>query len=114
MRSEWADITRMGTDKAYLMIDENADSINYGDFAVAMNDGIRDSGIYMIDVPASYHHGSGSLSFADGHAEAHKWLDARTRPPITGIWMSTSVTPSPGNPDMRYLSEHASIRKQGP
>lgn len=32
----------------------------------------------MNDCPASYHAGSGALSFADGHAEIHKWKDAPT------------------------------------
>jgi len=106
-----ADIQAMGHSRAYVMIDENADSLNYGDFAVAMNDGLADSGIFMIDVPASYHNGMGVLSFADGHGERHKWLDARTKPPIKGIFMWSSVKPSPGNVDMRYLSDHTSVRR---
>jgi prepilin-type processing-associated H-X9-DG protein len=93
------------------MIDEHPDSINYGDFAVAMNDGIPDSQIYMIDVPASNHGGAGGLSFADGHAETHMWKDARTKQRITGIFMSSSVQPTPGNVDMKYLSDHASVRE---
>jgi prepilin-type processing-associated H-X9-DG protein len=92
------------------MIDENADSLNFGDFAVAMNDGAPDSAIKMIDVPASYHNGNGSLSFADGHSEIHKWVDSRTKPKITGVFMATSVQASPGNLDMRFLSDHTSIR----
>jgi prepilin-type processing-associated H-X9-DG protein len=105
------EISQMGCSKAYVMIDEHPDSINYGDFAVTMNDGVPDAAIYMIDVPASYHNGAGGLSFADGHAEIHKWLDARTRQPITGLYMHSSVQPTPGNVDMRYLSDHASIRQ---
>ncbi|MBI3851317.1 MAG: type II secretion system protein [Verrucomicrobia bacterium] len=105
------DIDKMGHAKAYVLIDEHPDSINFGDFAVAMNDGVPDARIYMIDVPASYHNGAGGLGFADGHAEIHKWLDARTKQRITGIFMSSSVQPTPGNVDMRYLSEHTSIRE---
>jgi prepilin-type N-terminal cleavage/methylation domain-containing protein/prepilin-type processing-associated H-X9-DG protein len=104
------DIDKMGHAKAYVLIDEHPDSLNYGDFAVAMTDGVADGRVYMIDVPASYHNGAGSLSFADGHAEIHRWLDARTRQPITGKYMISSVQPSPGNLDMRYLSDHASVR----
>lgn len=104
------DIDKMGHAKACVLIDEHPDSLNYGDFAVAMNDGVADARIYMIDVPASYHNGAGGLSFADGHAEIHRWLDPRTRQPITGKYMVSSVQPTPGNVDMRYLSEHASIR----
>ncbi|MCL5098014.1 MAG: hypothetical protein M1608_10900 [Candidatus Omnitrophica bacterium] len=66
----------------------------------------------IVDVPASYHNGAGGISFADGHAEIHKWLDPRTKPPITGIYMQSSVQSSPGNVDMQYLSLHASIRDQ--
>ena len=32
----------------------------------------------MNDCPASYHAGSGALSFADGHSELHKWKDPAT------------------------------------
>ena len=38
----------MGSTKAYVMIDEHPDSINYGDFAVAMNDGVADARIYLL------------------------------------------------------------------
>jgi prepilin-type processing-associated H-X9-DG protein len=65
----------------------------------------------MVDVPASNHAGAGGLSFADGHAEIHKWRDARTRARITGNYMVSSVQVTPGNVDMRWLSDHASIRQ---
>ena len=107
-----SDISRMGHSKAYVFIDEHPDSINFGDFAVAMNDGVAPTRIYMIDVPASYHNGAGGLSFADGHAEVHKWIDPRTRVKVSGNYMSSSVQPSPRNQDMVYLSEHASIRDE--
>jgi prepilin-type N-terminal cleavage/methylation domain-containing protein/prepilin-type processing-associated H-X9-DG protein len=32
-------------------------------------------------LPASYHDGDANISFADGHAELHHWLDADTKPP---------------------------------
>jgi prepilin-type N-terminal cleavage/methylation domain-containing protein/prepilin-type processing-associated H-X9-DG protein len=37
------------------------------------------------DVPASYHNGTCNFSYADGHAEGHKWLDANTRPAIRQV-----------------------------
>ena len=106
-----SDINVMGPSMAYAFVDEHPDSINYGDFAVAMNDGLPDARIYIIDVPASYHNGAGGISFADGHAEVHRWLDPRTKVPITGKYMVSSVQPSPGNADMRYMSDHASVPK---
>jgi prepilin-type N-terminal cleavage/methylation domain-containing protein/prepilin-type processing-associated H-X9-DG protein len=105
-----SDIGVMGHSRAFVFIDEHPDSINYGDFAVTMCDGLPPTAYYMIDVPGSYHNGAGGLSFADGHAEVHKWLDPRTRQSVTGKFMASSVQPSPGNRDMLYLSEHASMR----
>lgn len=107
-----SDINVMGHSQAYVFIDEHPDSLNYGDFAVSMTDGVAPGQIYMIDVPSSSHNGAGGLSFADGHAEIHKWVDPRTKAKVTGKYMVSSVVPSPGNKDMIYLSEHASVRKE--
>ena len=70
----------------------------------------------MNDCPASYHSGSGALSFADGHSEIHKWRDAatlrRTSQPLSGggtsphdyVWLAerttgaNQLTPSAPNP----------------
>ncbi len=103
-----ADLGPMGPSRAWVFIDEHPDGINFGDVAVAMNDGIAPARIHIIDYPASTHNGAGGLGFADGHAEIHKWLDPRTRPP----WQNKSlslVVASPNNRDMVYLSEHTSI-----
>jgi prepilin-type N-terminal cleavage/methylation domain-containing protein len=105
-----SDINRMGHAKAYVFIDEHPDSLNFADFAVAMNDGAPPSAIYIIDYPSSSHNGSGGLSFADGHADIHKWLDPRTKLPVLNKSM-TLVVQSPNNRDMVYMSEHASIRE---
>ncbi|MSU33105.1 MAG: type II secretion system protein [Pedosphaera sp.] len=104
-----SDLPRMGASEAYVFIDEHPDSVNYGDFAVAMNDRAADSAVYIIDYPASNHGSSGALSFADGHAELHKWIDPRTIKPVLFKSM-TLVVPSGGNRDMRYMSDHASVR----
>lgn len=106
-----SDVSVMGHSKAYVFIDEHPDSINFGDFAVAMNDGLPPTRTYIIDYPASTHNGSGGLSFADGHAEVHKWKDPRTKKPVLNQTMNL-VVPSPRNVDMIYMSEHASIRAE--
>ena len=105
-----SDITPMGHSQAFVFIDEHPDSVNYADFAVAMNDGVAGSKIYIIDYPASSHNRAGGLSFADTHAEIHKWVDDRTVKPITFKSM-TLVVPSPNNRDMVFMSDHSSIRK---
>lgn len=104
-----SDISRMGYSEAFVFINEHPDSINFGDLAVAMNDGVPSGQVKIIDYPASNHNGAGSLSFADGHAEMHKWIDERTTPPVRNQSIPL-VVPSPDNRDMIYLSQHASIR----
>ena len=75
----------MGHANAYNFINEHPDSINFGDLAVAMNDGVAESRVYIIDYPASNHNGAGTLSFADGHAEAQvAWMNAPRLPSRTG------------------------------
>jgi len=102
------DIQPMGPSRAFVFIDEHPDSLNFGDLAVAMNDGLPPQRIHIIDYPASTHNGSGGLSFADGHVEIHKWVDARTKPPWQNKLIPL-VVPSPNNFDMVWLSERTSI-----
>jgi prepilin-type N-terminal cleavage/methylation domain-containing protein/prepilin-type processing-associated H-X9-DG protein len=61
----------------YVTLDEQADSINDAFFTVA------DTGAtYWGDTPASYHNGACGFSFADGHAEIHKWRSATSWVPV--------------------------------
>lgn len=106
-----SDINVMGHANAFVFINEHPDSINFGDLAVAMNDGVAPTRIMIIDFPASNHGGSGALSFADGHAEMHKWLDERTKPPVRNQLLQLVVA-SPRNVDMMFLSQHSSVPMQ--
>ena len=86
---------------AWVFIDEHADSINDGFFRVNMSDSTA-----WQDLPASYHGGSGSLSFADGHSEIKAWSDSsiKNRP----VTRSKYVPPCPANPnsDLIWLQSH--------
>jgi len=55
--------------------------------------------------PAFAHNQSASLTFADGHSEAHRWRDARTMAPF-GVAVSTY--PSPGNQDVAWMKPRTS------
>jgi prepilin-type N-terminal cleavage/methylation domain-containing protein/prepilin-type processing-associated H-X9-DG protein len=61
--------------RIFVFLDEHPDSINDGYF---LN---RDYYLEWIDLPASYHNGAGSFSFADGHSEIHRWRYPRTKQP---------------------------------
>jgi len=59
-------------------------------------------------IPADYHNQAGNLVFGDGHAERHRWMDARTMPPIrdhqfTALWWDDL----PPIRDFPWLKEHA-------
>jgi len=53
--------------------DEHANSINDSGYAVEFAAQTL-GGARWIDLPANYHNGAADFSFADGHAETHKWM----------------------------------------
>jgi prepilin-type N-terminal cleavage/methylation domain-containing protein/prepilin-type processing-associated H-X9-DG protein len=109
------DIRNPGPAKCFVFLDEREDSIHESHFTVH-GDGIlphNPAAYKLAEYPSMYHNGAGNLSFADGHVESHKWLDARTRPPLVRdhdlpLDVSTATcVPSPGNPDVGWLQERA-------
>ncbi|MCX6927950.1 MAG: hypothetical protein NT154_32785, partial [Verrucomicrobia bacterium] len=66
-----------------VFMDEHPDSINDpGNFPPVA------SGFW--DIPSTMHDGAAGFSFADGHAEIHKWKGVLSRPP------NLAVTAQPG------------------
>ena len=59
----------------FVFLDEHPDSINDGYFLNRLDD------LEWTDLPASYHNGTAEFTFADGHAETHRWINAATKPP---------------------------------
>ena len=102
-----SDLNDPGPAQLYVLLDEHPDSINAGGFANMMVENINTARI--IDFPASYHNGAAGISFADGHAEIKKWLDARTKPPPKYNGQLTLNVPSPGNRDMVWLSDRTTV-----
>lgn len=68
-----ADLNIPGPSMIYVFLDEQADSID--DLLFMLNAGADAPGSEKWrNLPASYHNGCVSISFADGHSEIHKWL----------------------------------------
>ena len=78
--------------QTWYLIDEHERSINDGFFWVDMT-----STRPFADVPATRHARAYVLSFCDGHSEAYKLLDSRTKEPVPG-----NVN-TPPNPDFLKL-----------
>ena len=65
--------------KTWVFVDEHPDSINDAACAVQMAK-LDATSATIVDFPASFHGGAGGLSFADGHAEIHKWKGSKIKP----------------------------------
>jgi prepilin-type N-terminal cleavage/methylation domain-containing protein len=106
------DFSPPGAANLWLFLDEHPDSQNAGGFANTMVETANGSDAKIVDFPASFHGQAGGVGFADGHAEIHKWVDARTRPPVkynNNLQLNVS---SPGNKDMIWLSQRTSVRNR--
>ena len=81
----------------WVFLDAREDGITSGGFGVDMT-GYPDRPAltrFNEDWPGTYHNRAGGFSFADGHSEIRKWVDARTTPPIKkGGWLSPTPVPS--------------------
>ena len=71
---------KKGTDieqptEIFVFLDEHPDSINDGYFLNRMEE------LEWVDLPASYHNGAANFTFADGHAEGHRWVNSATKRP---------------------------------
>ncbi|MDP6252460.1 MAG: prepilin-type N-terminal cleavage/methylation domain-containing protein [Verrucomicrobiota bacterium] len=100
-----SDMVAPGPSQTWVLIDERMDSINDGFFVIWMPGYPNMSSTRMVDFPASYHSKAAGLSFADGHAEIHKWLDPRTTPELRHNGNISLNVPSPNNVDVKWLQD---------
>jgi prepilin-type N-terminal cleavage/methylation domain-containing protein/prepilin-type processing-associated H-X9-DG protein len=94
----------------WVLVDEREDSIEDSYCgAVSM---VRDE---LANVPGAYHNGACGFMFADGHAEIHRWLDPRTKPPLKKNQLLGGVggdrKSQPGNVDIRWIRDRSSEKK---
>jgi prepilin-type N-terminal cleavage/methylation domain-containing protein/prepilin-type processing-associated H-X9-DG protein len=87
-----SDFVRPGPSMTWVFVDEHPDSINDCLFGLLMPSVLTyPAAAAWDDIPASYHNGACGFSFADGHAETHKWLDQNTKAPILRTHPSSST-----------------------
>jgi hypothetical protein len=94
-------------------MEEREDSINDGWFWVSSaGHGVTQtpSLFQLVDYPASYNNRAAALTFADSHAEFHRWADPRTTTNLApGVLLPLNI-PSPNNPDIAWLQSHATAQ----
>jgi len=113
---KYSSLTAPAPSKCWVFLEEREDSINDGWFAVDMGsfDPYRPAAHTIVDFPASYHNGSCSFAFADGHAEVRKWLDSRTTPKLKFGQPLPLGQPSPNNKDVDWMQERTSSKVSNP
>jgi prepilin-type processing-associated H-X9-DG protein len=106
-----SDINRPEPVDLWVFMDEHADSINDGWLITDVTNTNN-----WEDLPASYHNTACGVSFADGHAEMHTWLDATTKAPVRYLtasgWLANgNAWPAPGSRDILWMIQHSSAPK---
>jgi prepilin-type N-terminal cleavage/methylation domain-containing protein/prepilin-type processing-associated H-X9-DG protein len=92
----------------FVFLDEHPDSIDDGYF---LNREFAQP--TWNDLPASYHDGAASFSFADGHAELHRWRNASTKQPARayGINPVLPMVITDGVDDLSWVLGHMSVER---
>jgi prepilin-type N-terminal cleavage/methylation domain-containing protein/prepilin-type processing-associated H-X9-DG protein len=89
----------------FVILDENANSLNDAGFAVSMVGYETTEANCFKDGPGTYHNLACGISFADGHSEIHRWKDPRT------IWTTGAADYSPPSKDVTWLQARTSAKK---
>jgi prepilin-type N-terminal cleavage/methylation domain-containing protein len=90
----------------WVFTDEHPDSINDGWLVIDPTTQTS----WGNDLPGSYHDHANSLTFADGHSELHKWMDASTSAPVMQVEHGTFPGTSPVDVDVQWMISHSTTR----
>jgi prepilin-type N-terminal cleavage/methylation domain-containing protein/prepilin-type processing-associated H-X9-DG protein len=98
----------LGPAEVFTFVDEHPDSINDGVFGNVMTSSDASTWIWYQDVPAKWHNNSCPFTFADGHAEIHRWPNPGLIPNANyqgNLQNGTAET----DPDVAWVSSHTSV-----
>jgi prepilin-type processing-associated H-X9-DG protein len=106
-----------GPAQSWVFMDEHPDALDDVQLYVKTDDPTRLKGQGgFTELPASYHNQACGLSFADGHAEIHKWLDPDTVVPVKAIAPDYTTGRRPSGPnvvrDLIWLSNRTPRARQ--
>ncbi len=100
-----SDITTPTPADAFVFCEEHPGSINDGYLELVL------TSPDFPDVPGSLHGQTGGVSFADGHAELHKWLTPPLHVPVAyGVTVHHPGPVAANNPDWLWEQQHASAK----
>jgi hypothetical protein len=100
-----SDFLYPGASGTWVFVDEHPDSMNDAGF-------FNPYATEFIDVPSAIHCGGCGFSFADGHAEIHKWIGCMTQRraqqviAVDGNYINHQILGKVGDPDIHWMSYH--------
>jgi prepilin-type N-terminal cleavage/methylation domain-containing protein/prepilin-type processing-associated H-X9-DG protein len=97
--------------KTWVFVDEHPDSINDAAFAVACTGANAQNTAQIIDFPAAFHNGACGFSFADGHAEIHKWKGSKIKnaPIKYTTAMALNVPAGDSWVDVQWMADNTTV-----
>ena len=102
----------------FVFTDMRQDTVNWSNFMMSMASYGNSSGYTFMmdgslaDVPGMYHNKAAGFSFADGHSEIKRWVDARTTPPLVAPGATPNFADNQaGNTDIAWLQDHSTRPK---
>ena len=100
------DIAASPPSQIFTFLDVAPGYICHAGFVVAIDT------ILYYHLPSAQHDRGGVVTFADGHIEGHRWVEQKTlQKALNTQWITDHFNFEPGNRDLKWLSEHASVRK---
>ena len=100
------DLVGLSPADGLVFIEERDDSVDDGYFVIDMV--VQQ----LANLPSGFHAGSGAMTFADGHAEIHRWRSPQTLlPQQSGVptVKEENVQVPANNTDLAWLRAHATI-----
>jgi prepilin-type N-terminal cleavage/methylation domain-containing protein/prepilin-type processing-associated H-X9-DG protein len=100
-----SDFNIVGASMSWVFTDEHPDWMD--DAQLYINPGETNGLGEFTELPGGFHNNGCGLSFADGHAEIHKWMDSRTIAPVTYVYQNGAQVDITGTPsvDLAWMAQ---------
>lgn len=105
----------------FVFLDEQADSLKDGSFLNTDDGGVNtlidveedgfSDQMEWQDLPGSYHNRNAAVSFADGHAEFHRWVNPETVQPVRPDQAYVPVDVTSSGADFQWVLSRMSIKQ---
>ena len=104
-----ADLAAAGPSQLLQFLDTAPGNVCHSAFVIYLGQGFPD---LFYHLPSAQHDRMGTLSFADGHSESHRWRDPNSVAMARTKWIPNHLALQfPNNPDLAWIRERASVER---